>query len=398
MMGLLHLNKSARLNLAGMFGLLVILLTACSKEKDWGTAPDVRVNPNRDTPVVVITPVQPPDTVGGNPFKNVPGITSVRIGSLTSERAGMASLEAEGKLYFAGGWGPTALVDIMDTASGALTTKYLTQARHSIAAAHCNGLIFFAGGFTSNDFERPTDVVDILDLRTGEMRTDKLSISRGRIAAAVLGDLVIFAGGTADKSWKGMSRVDIYDTRNRSWSTHELQIGGMNMKSSIVDGQVIFSGGRDRTGQLSSAVEIYDGATGKWTVMYLKSANANAEAAVVNGSNVYFFPGCRGFVEVFNGLSWQWSSLEYTGSESFSYMSGSSNQKIALFGGFYCNYVESRGMIIFDLQTNRFSPVLDMPFSFSDAGVISVGNHFYVAGGSSEDLGRNLSGIFRVTL
>ncbi|UFH53551.1 T9SS C-terminal target domain-containing protein [Spirosoma sp. KNUC1025] len=132
--------------------------------------------------------------------------------SLSEARSNLAATSSGSKAFFAGGQipdysgGPVAVsassrVDIYDAVTNQWTTASLSKARRNLSAAALGNLLFFAGGYGSDN--QPSDVVDIYDLTTSQWSTAQLPTTKGPLSAVKVGNKILFAGD-------GSSNVDIY--------------------------------------------------------------------------------------------------------------------------------------------------------------------------------------------
>ena len=127
---------------------------------------------------------------------------------------------------------------VYDTVSH-MWSNFKLSAPHAYGAAiACNGKIFLAGGYDSNDRSLSvTAAVDIYDVSTGQWTTAQLSEGRAFIAAAAAGNTVIFAGGAAS------SAVDIYDMSTNQWSTGSLTVPRTSLAGAAAGTKIVFAGG-----------------------------------------------------------------------------------------------------------------------------------------------------------
>lgn len=124
------------------------------------------------------------------------------------------------------------------------------------------------------------------------------TLSKGRIQIAVAsaGTKIVFAGGRWSPDipdcW-GSSRVDIYDTITKQWSTAELTQGRFGIAAITVGNKIFFAGGENGDGAFNirySNVDIYDASTNTWSVASLSESRSHIAAAVV-GTKVFFAGG-----------------------------------------------------------------------------------------------------------
>src|SRR5207248_1848142 len=96
-------------------------------------------------------------------------------------------------------------------------------------------------------------------------------------------------GGTVGSNSSGLSRVDIYDSSNGSWSTTELPHARWSMGATVVGGKAMFAGGTSVAGTCSDAIDIYDGSS--WTSTTLPGGARETVAATTVGTKALFAGG-----------------------------------------------------------------------------------------------------------
>jgi hypothetical protein len=203
-----------------------------------------------------------------------------------------------GKALFAGGTtgnnfaypplGPSAVVDIYDSATDRWSTGALSLARFNVATATAGHKALFAGGATPTD--PINNVVDIYDADTGGWSTGALSQARSGFAAATVGQLALFAGGAftdGNGTEVDSTVVDIYNGATGQWSTAALSQARGAATAVVVNGKVIFAGGLKADGTPSDVVDIFDSNTGQWTTATLSVARFFMGTAVVDGQAVF---------------------------------------------------------------------------------------------------------------
>jgi N-acetylneuraminic acid mutarotase len=173
---------------------------------------------------------------------------------------------------------------VYDTVSHKWSNFKLSVPHAYGTAVACNGKIFLAGGYDSNDRSLSvTAAVDIYDVSTGQWTTAQLSQARAFIAAAAAGNTVIFAGGAAS------SAVDIYDVTTKLWSTANLSVPRTSPAAAAAGNKILFVGGGG-DGVLSSVVDIYDVSTGQWTAS-TQNGMGHRYSSVLSSGNMILFAG-----------------------------------------------------------------------------------------------------------
>lgn len=227
-------------------------------------------------------------------------------------------------------------------------------------------------------------------------------LSEGRIAmqSGAAGSKILFAGGI--KQGRYSSRVDIYDTITKNWSTAELTIPErQGMAVATVGTRILFAGGEDADwGDLTSRVDIYDAVNNAWSTAELSQPRSYLAAATI-GDKVFFAGG--GFwgqtyftgsavVDIYNNSTKTWSTAQL--SEGRYELSATSvGNKIYFAGGLHSIFNASDKIDVFDMDANTWSvSQLQQPRA-GHAG-FSFNNQIFWVGGASTSYwyGYNLIG------
>ena len=195
----------------------------------------------------------------------------------------------------------------------------LSVARSAMSAATAGSKILFAGGsFSGVGY---SSRVDIYDTITKNWSTAELSVTeRQGMAVATLGNKVFFAGGLdADNGTPITSRVDIYDAATNRWSTDAvLSSPRAYLAAATLGNRVFFAGGANWTsGHFSGldVVDIYDDNTHSWTTAKLGQGRYELTATTV-GSKIYFAGGITdmynisGAIDIYDSVSNTWSTSQ----------------------------------------------------------------------------------------
>jgi hypothetical protein len=208
---------------------------------------------------------------------------------LSAPHAYGAALACNGKIFLAGGFNSndqslsvTAAVDIYDVSTGQWTTAQLSEGRAFIAAAAAGNTVIFAGGSLSS-------AVDIYDMSTNQWSTGSLSVPRTSLSGAAAGTKIVFAGGVAGNVIT--NAVDIYDVTTKLWSTASLSTPRTFPVAAAAGNKILFVGGRDVNDELSTAVDIYDVSTGEWTASTQNGLPHSYYSAVSSGNMILFAGG-----------------------------------------------------------------------------------------------------------
>jgi N-acetylneuraminic acid mutarotase len=130
-------------------------------------------------------------------------------------RAAAGAAAIDGKIYVAGGVGPSGLADstlVFDIAAGRWSkTEGVPTPREHLGVATDGARLFVVGGRPPN-----TDVLEAFDPETGEWeRLADMPTARGGLAAAGTADgLIVAAGGEADATFP---EVEAYDAGQDRW-------------------------------------------------------------------------------------------------------------------------------------------------------------------------------------
>jgi len=207
---------------------------------------------------------------------------------LSAPHAYGAAVACNGKIFLAGGFDSndrslsvTAAVDIYDVSTGQWTTAQLSQARAFIAAAGAGNTVIFAGGSLSS-------AVDIYDMSTNQWSTGSLSVPRTSLAGAAAGTKIVFAGGYADNAISSVA--DIYDVTTKLWSTANLSVPRTSPAAAAAGNKILFVGGGGDD-VLSSVVDIYDVSTGQWTASTQNGMGHRYSSALSSGNMILFAGG-----------------------------------------------------------------------------------------------------------
>jgi N-acetylneuraminic acid mutarotase len=262
-------------------------------------------------------------------------------------RLDMGIAATQNKIFIAGGgfWGDdlyTGQVDIYNAEDNRWSTAWLSEGRTAAAGISAGNKVFFAGGYSYNGGNYWSNTVDIYDDATDTWTTSTLSERRGYISAVASGNKVYFAGGEKnDGNYLTSNRIDEYDLSTDTWSTSSLREPGARIGSIAVDNKVYFAGGISGAGE-SGTVEIKDVATG--ATSYNCIIPRYGLSAVLKDNTIVFFTGDG--IDPRNGTHFE----------------------------------------IYDLTTKTWkTAVLDK--SITRAGIISVNNVIYVAGGFVNGVG-----------
>ena len=242
-------------------------------------------------------------------------------------------------------------------------SNFKLSAPHAYGVAvACNGKIFLAGGFDSNDRSLSvTAAVDIYDVSTGQWTTAKLSEGRAFIAAAAAGNTVIFGSGSYS------SAVDIYDMSTNQWSATTLSVPRTSLSGAAAGTKIVFAGGYAGNA-ISSVADIYDVTTKLWSTANLSAPRTSPAAA--SAGNKILFVGGRGddnfinAVDVYDVNTGEWTASTQNGM-GHRYSSMVSSGNMMLFAG---------GQVAFETGSDETVPYLNI-----DVYNVTTGDWGYTA-------------------
>jgi hypothetical protein len=258
-------------------------------------------------------------------FRPTGAIRTMPFATLSKTRAGVAIVQAGGKVFFAGGASDagsaelygTSRVDIYDIATNSWTTAELSKARYGITAIAAGGKVFFAGG-TSGErggvAEAYYNNVDIYDQNTNKWSVTYLSEKVTEVAAAVLNNKVYFAGGRGSTVVGNITynnflsnKVDVYDMATGTWSGFTLRDAKSKISVVTYNNKVYFAGGIMSVGVATERIEVYDPGTGSVSYAAMSETKGAVESIVIN-NKIYWVGGINGTgmsckVEISNGTN-----------------------------------------------------------------------------------------------
>jgi hypothetical protein len=354
---------------------------------------------SKDTMQVIVNLQPPPPQSICSPF-NRPIINAqlIPFGTLSEARTMISVASAGNKILFAGGLTsagtPSSTVDIYDISTQLWSTTQLSVARSGIEAVSVGNKIYFAGGRSQN-IDTPSSRVDIYDVISNSWAAAQLSEPRTGISASTIGSKIFFAGGTKlyTCSYCFSDRIDIYDISTNSWSTATLSVARKGMSATAAGNKIYFAGGHDFFNGSSGTgvydqIDIYDNTTNTWTISALAERKAH-HGAFAFGNYIYWAGG-----ELWNNIN----DYETTCNVERRDLLNGSSTILHLFQPSFANSNSQPGMetllkngsIVFytgGTQFDIYDPVAEvwsigvMNQGFDFAGVISVNNIIYIAGG-----------------
>jgi len=318
----------------------------------------------------------------------------IPIGTLSQRRNGFVIASSGNKILFAGGFDPSSgepssRVDIFDISSQNWSTAVLSVPRYDIATATVGYKVFFAGGYNGDDILGKTySTVDIYDASANTWSVESMSRPVGGRAAAVLNNKIFLAGGdecSGSPCFPSFpSIIDIFDPGSYSWSTIQLSEGREGLSAVASGDKIYFAGGLAGNGINTNKIDIYDGKSATWSYDTLTQARGNM-ASISIGNKIIFAGG----------------SVQYNPNSNRVEIIDANTQTVSIGCLFQPNAwfkaVLKKNWVIFftspewvpnqkdkfdiyDTSTNTWSiGVLNQ--NIAGAGIISVNNTIYVAGG-----------------
>ena len=351
---------------------------------------------SKDTMQVTVNVSPPPPSIVCDPIgRPIINAQLVPFGTLSEAKTLISVASAGNKILFAGGLTTSgtlsATVDIYDVTSQSWSTSQLSVARYGMAAISAANKIYFAGGYTGN-IDTPTTRIDIYDVTSNTWSTKELSEPRSVMSAVTIGDKIMFAGGQKlfNCSYCFSDRVDIYNTSTNTWSTATLSVARNGLSATAAGNKIYFAGGGDWAvgSGVYDHIDIYDNNTNTWTTSTLIERKSHHGAFAV-GNYIYWAGG-----ELWNNIN----DYETTCNVERRDLSTGTSSVMHLFQPSYANSnaqpemetLLKNGSIVFYTGSNQFDiydPVSEvwsigvMNQGFDYAGVISVNNTIYIAGG-----------------
>jgi hypothetical protein len=337
------------------------------------------------------------DTIDGESICNRPIINAklVPIGRLPGPRSHMKTAAAGNKIIFAGG-GTNATkgnVDIYDIVTNSWTTVALSDEalRYDFAMTSLGNKVFFAGGWDNwNGIH--TSAVDIYDATSNSWSKANLGEARMGIAAAAAGNTVVFAGGGVyDDMWdfRVYDGVDIYNNATNTWTKSKLSGEGRIFMTATASGNdFYFSGGTLPLYGPSNKIDIYNSNTNSWSVSTLKIPRTRMDGIIDQGK-LFLSGGFRldgnidggKYIEIID-VATRISTLDCMIPRHGQTAIKSGDKLIFFTGNAGLNDLRSGSVFeIYDTKTKEWSVGI-LNRAIQNAGIISVNNTIYVAGGN----------------
>ncbi len=200
---------------------------------------------------------------------------------------------------------------------------FLSEGRIGLVSAAASNKILFGGGMVTGAY---SSRVDIYNTTTKSWSTAELTKpERQGMVVATVANKILFAGGGDNDNGGTTTRVDVYDASNNTWSTAELSKGREYLAAATLGNKVFFAGGTswetDASGYstwvTSNVVDIYDNSTNTWTTDNLSESRSDLSATAA-GNKIYFAGGYKGpfttnlskTIDVYDGTTSSWSTSQ----------------------------------------------------------------------------------------
>jgi N-acetylneuraminic acid mutarotase len=217
-------------------------------------------------------------------------------------RQALAAAAAGDKVYAIGGWtgsGSSSAVEEYDPATDTWTPRAsLPTARNRLAAGTVNGKIYVVGG-TSGTFQLPVIHATLEEYDPAQdtwTRKADMPTARHSLAVAVLNGLLYAVGGNDGNG--SVPAVEVYDPATDTWSARApMSEDRALLSAAAVGGRIYAMGGSRQTASTSrdlSDNEEYDPATDTWTARTRVPVDMAGQAAVALGERLYIFGGNDG--------------------------------------------------------------------------------------------------------
>ena len=320
------------------------------------------------------------------PAPNMINAQLIPAGNLSQARSNIRVASSGNKIVFAGGYISPGIyssrVDIFEITTNTWTTAELSEPRKGIAVAVLGKKIYFAGGEKGIHPISFSSRVEIYDTETNEWtKTEISNKEEALLAGAAAGTKVLFAGGET---------AHIYDTLTNTWTNANLSqkvgdwgpsVGGIT--ATVIDNSIYLAGGVGDL-EVHNTIDIYNVTTNTWSTSFLNEYKGYA-AGISAGNKNYWAGGytyssgryiLSDKVEIRdkNSGSSSFSNL-FQGNASFSAVQ--KNNSIVFFTG---AGTEKNKFDIYNITTGTcLTGVLRE--EIEGAGIISINNIIYVAGG-----------------
>ncbi len=270
----------------------------------------------------------------------------------------------------------------------------LPTAVHGLASAVVDDTIYFAGGATGGwNIQTPLDHFDIYNTTSKTWSQDRLSIPRTYLTLSKVGHRLVFAGGASrlrDGPALPSTRIDIFDTLTRTWSTLELNEPRFAHVATTYGDKVFVAGGLVELGGSNmitvDSVEMIDLATNNVSIIYRMSTPRYAQSSGTVMDVVFFASGRHRInvnvpeVFMYNVTANEWRvemlplARTYTSAAVY-------GKKIYIAGGWVQNLIATNRVDIFDIETRQWSDPVLLESARGLMSAVVLDTKIYLAGG-----------------
>lgn len=256
-----------------------------------------------------------------------------KVGDMPEIRYGHSVNELNGKIYVVGGintetsvFPKTALVYDNSLKEWSSIPLARNKIRDMHGSCVIDGKLYVMGG---NDSLHTVATMDMFDPETGEWTSKSpMSIDRGLPACAAIDDKIYVMGGiqvlgnilnlsAGYYKWEGLNSVEVYDTKNDTWTTlADMPRRRWGPSAAACNGKIyVFGGTAGMAATVYNIVDIYDPQTNTWTTgdTFMPTARYCLTTCVLD-NNIYAIGGWANSgagpiydkVEVYNPQTNEW--------------------------------------------------------------------------------------------
>jgi N-acetylneuraminic acid mutarotase len=215
--------------------------------------------------------------------------------SMTSARQAMMTGVIDGKIYVAGGYGPSYLdtLEVYDPMMNTWTSLApMPELRAQAAAGVIDGKLFIAGGY---DGSTVVNTLFVYDPVTNAWSTAApMPTARFLASAGVINGKLYVTGGTLTNTGSSTDKLEVYDPVSNSWATKAPMpptLGRYGAVAAVLTNKLYVTGGYGDAVGYSKLLEVYDPLTDSWTARApLPQIQHVGDAVALNGQ-IYVIGG-----------------------------------------------------------------------------------------------------------
>jgi len=270
---------------------------------------------------------------------------------------------------------------------------HMPTAMHGLASAVVGEAIYFAGGATGGwNIQIPEPHFLIYNTTAKTWSRDYLSIPRAYLTLSKVGHYLVFVGGATREDTSPVrpsTRIDIFDTLLRTWSTLELHQARFAHVATTYGDKIFVAGGaiemnRDVVGTVDT-IEMIDLVTNNVSIIYQMNTSRFAMSSGTIMDVVFFASGRHGAdthvpeVYMYNVTSGKWRIEMLVDPRSYSVAAVYGNN-IYIAGGWLRSLIATNRIDVFNIETRQWSLLhLQEPRGLMAAAVLDT--KLYFAGG-----------------